>query len=158
MARCELAGGLDPIALDLVHPRAQHSRHLPWVGRETARGRRIAQYVEVAGQRAQAVGVDHHGLAELAHQAADDLHRLAIEADARPDRQGVARAGELDDRLARLQGEHARGGLRQRLGHRFEHEARDNRLLAHRCRHRDEPDAAAHRRHRSERRRAGLAE
>ena len=158
MAGRELARDLDPITLDLVHARAQHSGHLAGMRRETARGRRIAQDVEVAGERSQSVGVDGHRLAKLAGQRARNLRRLVVEADPGTDRDGVTRFGELEDRLARLQRQRPRRRLRQRLGHRLEHEARDDRLLARGCRDGDEPGAAAHRRHRAQRGRAGLAE
>jgi hypothetical protein len=112
----------------------------------------------MAGQRRQRVGVDGHGLTELAHEIAGDAHGLVVKPDPGPDRDGVARGGELLDRLARLERERPRGGLRQRLGHRLEHEARDDRLLAHRHRHRDEAGAAAHGRRRAEGGSARLAD
>ena len=102
--------------------------------------------------------VDRHRLAQLGDQAPRDLPGLRVEADAGADGDGVARRGELGHDLARLQPDRARGRLGQRLGHRLQHQARDDRLLAERRRDRDQPASGAHRGRGAQRGRAGLAE
>jgi len=100
----------------------------------------------MAGEGRQRVGIDGQRLAQLLDQAPRDLLRLLVETHAGAERDRVARRRELGDHLPRLQRERVGGSLWQRLGHRLEHEACDDRLLAHGRRDRDEPASAAHRR------------
>src|SRR2546428_65519 len=82
-----------------------------------------AERVHVARERAEAVGVDRHGLRHLGGERTRRRPGLLVEPDPRPERDSIARRRELGHDLARLERERARAGLGQGLGHRFHAEA-----------------------------------
>ncbi len=148
------------VALHVGHRGAEQAGHLAGMRREAARTSGVLEQVEVAGERGERVGVEHHGPGQRARDLTNQGLGFGVETQARADGDRVAACCEFGMSVSSaFEAHRTRGWSRAApLGHRLEHQACHHGLLARGRGRGDQPRAAAHRRPGGQGRGAGLAQ